>query len=192
MKDLLLWEDEIREHSEHIARILLPFLPQQGTFLDIGANVGLVTQAILRERPDVRAICFEPVAEYAERCQYHNPTAHVRPCGLSQQYAALPLAMDTENLGLNSLLNGVITNPAVRYIPVCPLDGMSIPRPVHLVKIDVEGWEHAVVDGMSSVIAHDHPVLLIEAWDTPVEIAGYTYALVTNTCDYLYLPIAKG
>jgi FkbM family methyltransferase len=64
------------EWEQRLQRIVAPtvveslrWIPRQGgSFIDIGANIGLYSQNVLRERPDARAWLFEPVREHYESC----------------------------------------------------------------------------------------------------------------------------
>lgn len=57
------------------------------------------------------------------------------------------------------------------------IDAINLPNKVHLVKIDVEGNELKVIQGMLELLKRDHPVLIIENNDDSlvkfIESLGY-------------------
>jgi hypothetical protein len=48
------------------------------------------------------------------------------------------------------------------HILSMPLDGLSLPRSVRLVKIDAEGHELSVLRGMTGLLERDRPALIVE------------------------------
>jgi FkbM family methyltransferase len=60
-------------------------------------------------------------------------------------------------------------------VPTVPLDALAVEHGiarVDVIKIDVEGAEHAVLDGARNIIGRDHPVLLVEVIDGALQRQG--------------------
>ena len=62
------------------------------------------------------------------------------------------------------------------------LDCLCLPKPVKLVKIDVEGQELAVLQGMEGILQKDRPLLIIE--DNTLEIDHFL-----NSLDYIHFQL---
>ena len=64
------WESRLeRVVSETVAQSLRWIPEHGGSFVDVGANVGIYAERVLRDRPDARAWLFEPVRAHYERCR---------------------------------------------------------------------------------------------------------------------------
>jgi len=148
--------------------------------IDVGANVGAFSAAILSECPDCRVQAFEAIPAYAryaaQRLEADEARVTVWPFGLGDADATLSLWMDTSNLGWNTLV-GQKSNANMKEIParVMPFDNFVERRraagfdPAHIraIKIDTEGAEWRVIRGMHRTLAALCPrvPLLVEvAW----------------------------
>ena len=152
-----------------------------GTFIDIGANIGLVTVPVL-ERTGSRGIAFEPeprnVALLArnlarhglsERCELHAAACYSRP-------GRLPLALSTTNLGDHRLQpeHGAPLERSVVSVPALRLDDVlrdrDLPRPI-VMKLDTQGSEVKVLEGAVETLARaDH--LISEFWPEGIVAQG--------------------
>jgi len=47
-----------------------------------------------------------------------------------------------------------------------------VPRPIKFVKMDVEGWEASVIDGMAQILEQDRPCLTLEGNPRTLKLAG--------------------
>lgn len=138
----------------------------KGTCLDVGANMGVITQALLVAGHKV--IAFEPQplicdilrenCAFTESTQYtvHN-TAVGALCGTAEmpkvQYAA---KNNFGGLGIgDKSIYGNIT------VPLITIDSLNL-SDVGFIKIDVEGFEYEVLVGAAETIKRCKPVLYIE------------------------------
>lgn len=155
--------------QREIARLLRP----GDVFYDVGANVGFFTLLAARLVGDAGCVCaFEPNPRNAHAIRENarlNGMANVRVIE-----AAAGREPRTEELLITAWDGGgaLAASPArpaspVERIPVrvVPLDAFirdeRLPAPT-LVKIDVEGVEAEVLEGMADTIARAKPVLLYE------------------------------
>lgn len=138
-------------------RMLAEQLPQGGWLVDIGANVGGYGLLLAEARPDLRLLCVEPDPDMADRLEANialndlGRRVRVERAAVTAQAGEVQLYRDSRNRGQNSLLtvaegqrDDVITVPAKPLLAL--LDEWQIARPVAL-KLDIEGFEHAVLQG---------------------------------------------
>lgn len=140
-----------------------------GTFIDVGANIGLVSIPVL-ERTGSIGIAFEPEPgnfEFLSR----NVARHGLQSKIELHAAAcyserthLPLALSGDNLGdhrlqgkdSTPLSRATIDVPAVRLDDV--LRGRELPHPI-VIKLDTQGSEVRVLEGAVETLARaDHVV----------------------------------
>jgi len=148
-----------------IAKVL-EHLPDEGTLIDIGANVGVVTAAAIAER-DATVYAFEPVPTYADYCQRRNPDARIYPVALGYECERKTLWLDETNLGWNTFETGKTGEGMTPVdVKVMPLDMYPEIAP-DVVKVDVEGYEWAVLRGAHEMLRRHRPVLVVElGWGT--------------------------
>lgn len=148
-----------------------------GTYLDIGANIGLTTIPIAQ---DPRVIChaFEPAPvnlrhfkrNVATNCQHGNVTLH--EIALYDRSCTLELELSSDNMGdhrirvkteSGSFFEQDRTTVAVRAERLdSVLEGDKLRRPL-VVKSDTQGAEPAVFAGGGKILATSE-LLLFEYW----------------------------
>jgi len=141
-------------------------------FVDVGANIGAITLYALLSGYFRHVLALEPDPHnrgILERNIKHNGFAEhvtVIPAAASDRTATQTFYRDARNFGAHSLEAGFSRGQGeAREIPVAPLDhlvrdaGYS-PGDIGLLKIDVEGHEHAVLRGMPEILACGPPLML--------------------------------
>jgi FkbM family methyltransferase len=141
---------------------------EQGTLLDIGANVGLIT--LLLADKIQHAILFEPnpvaAARARENLTLNNLGFEVHELALSDQAGTVEI----ENAGgvdsCNRTVVGFTTTLPTISVTRNTLDSFLAERgarlaPISAVKIDIEGHENAALRGMSGMLASDRPRLVM-------------------------------
>ncbi|MGV3638657.1 MAG: FkbM family methyltransferase [Flavobacteriales bacterium] len=163
----------------------LPRLEKEGVVLDIGAHIGYTTLAFAAMYPERNVVAFEPNPVNRERFQVNVGLDSTLGQRIALQEEALgdrngevvfqaSDQVDDETSsgghigGITPPLEAkVYTNAGFRSftVPMRRLDDLVQERawgPIALMKIDVEGAEHLVLAGSSSVLALHRPVLSIE------------------------------
>ncbi|MCB1185225.1 FkbM family methyltransferase [bacterium] len=154
--------------QEVLARLLTP----GATFLDVGANVGFFSALAARlVGPRGRVVAFEPVpanADLVARNAAANGLGNVEVvraavsdrCGRGR----LVLAGHAGGASLDSV--AAPPDPVGEIeVDLVTLDAWLAARPEvrpDVVKIDVEGAEPEVLDGMVGVVARHRPLLVVE------------------------------
>lgn len=147
------------------------------TVLDIGANIGVQTLSYaIAVGSTGKVVSFEPHPATFKRLEEHlhmNSTKNVHALNMGIGPTETTLTM-YEVVGSNSGMNRIINNMEVpeRFphveVKVSPLGkalaGAGIDR-INAIKIDVEGYEMAVLRGCEAELVRDKPILLIELDD---------------------------
>lgn len=154
-----------------VARKAMAF--RQGAIIDVGCNIGHFMQLCLLGDRSRRYVGFDPnpaCCYYLENFIRENalPAHSVLPVGLSNRTEALPLlkngpfdvcATVNDRLNLESRFDSrgvTVTVPGDRLLPQLGLDEIA------LVKIDVEGHELEVLEGLEQTIARERPLFAFE------------------------------
>jgi FkbM family methyltransferase len=140
-----------------------------GTFWDVGANIGWTSLQVAVTFPEASIYAFEPSSKNRQRLANHLNTNSVRgnivPYGLGSGKNTFRLYSVLEsNPGMNRILASENDLP-FEEIDVVTGDyyWQTIGKPkVDLIKIDVEGFEMAVLNGMEELISKLNPKLFIE------------------------------
>jgi len=146
--------------------------PEDLVFWDIGANVGLYSVLFASKHPNSRVVAFEPnqkVHSLLEKNLCLNKLSNVviEEVALSNLDGKGNLLTQESRLGAGKLdLNSDILESEMNLVVTTgktflKLHPESIPN---LVKIDVEGHEPEVIQGMLEVIQEHKPTLTIEVF----------------------------
>jgi FkbM family methyltransferase len=146
--------------------------PTGGLFVDVGANVGLYTCEMARHLGEGGAvIAVEPFERSAELLRANIAlnrlnNVEVIEAAASDSPGTLPL-YEPPSGGLASSGHLRVVDPGgwvqVGSTPTVRLDELLGDRHIDAVKVDVEGHEMAVMEGLGSVIDRCRPILLCEA-----------------------------
>lgn len=156
-------------------RALRPLVERGGTFLDVGANIGLFSVLAKKAQPALEVIAFEPVPEILWQCtDFHAAN------GLAAEVHCLALSDADERTVLywpqhDGELSSAATlssdswqarkRPRELIVESTRLDsllqGRILGRPLTL-KIDVEDCEAAVLRGAQRTIAEYRPLIVCE------------------------------
>lgn len=165
-----------REKQLEFARALRP----GAVVYDIGANVGfytLLSSVLVGDQGRVYA--FEPVPRNVRYLRQHirlNHLHNVEVLELAVGESAGEASFD-DTLGHSV---GRLSTAGRLCVEVATLDGLmaaDVLQPPHVLKIDVEGAEAAVLTGALGVLRHHHPVIFLARNPRPKR----TRALSGNT-----------
>lgn len=139
-------------------RFFAQFFEPGDLVFDVGANRGDMSDALLRG--GARVVAFEPQSEMVEvveaRCG-PNPNLTVLRCGVGAEEGTATLFVNAGHTGASSMLEdwGEAPSAAPRVVPVVTLRDMieRYGRPRY-VKIDVEGLEVAVLEGLIEAVPY--------------------------------------
>ena len=157
-------------------RLAVDWISPGDCVLDIGANIGhytaLFSQAV---GPNGRVFAFEPMPESFEllaanvaRMAHRNVTL-VNAAASSTSGERGMIAPQFESGLTNYYMAQIVDDNAEHSVFTCPIDSLSIPNRVSLIKIDVEGHEYDALLGMTSLIERNSPRLIVEGTSDRVE-----------------------
>jgi len=136
--------------------------------IDVGANVGHYTARMSElVGPTGRIIALEPVAETfavlaanAQHFRFSNVT--LLNLAASDESTCCRFSIPTWPDGtLNTYLAHVDPHGPISCLAV-RLDALELPLPIRLAKIDAEGHEVRVLNGMRRLLQRDRPVVILE------------------------------
>lgn len=165
----------IYKHGAYERRFLdfiAPRFPAGAVALDVGANIG--NHALFLAKRFAQIHAFEPNPTVLARLRRNialnglaNVTVH--PVGLGKEQAVLPFRENNDgNLGASGFLKpgeevGALSRQleleiaqADAYVAALGLDRLDF------VKMDVEGWEPSLFEGLAGTIARFRPVVAFE------------------------------
>jgi len=149
--------------------VILKFLPETGTFIDVGANIGTLAIPIANARPQVSVICIEAdtnIHRFLQENVSQNGCERVQIVSCvagptDGQLVAFYRAPD-DKFGMGSL------GPQFCNVPIMlqqqSLDNMLTRMDIHqvdVIKIDVEGAEVGVLRGAQRLLASERPPTVV-------------------------------
>jgi FkbM family methyltransferase len=172
--DLSWWPDRTtyflgRWHDAHLMLFARKHIKPTDTVLDVGANRGEFS--LFASTLAGQVIAFEPnpkMVSILRRDTERNSVANTRvePFGLGNENAALPLYVPSHNPGEASFCgNGEAVSAEIRR-------GDELGLSPNFIKIDVEGFEPFVIDGLRETITKHRPVIVTEVVRSNLEAAG--------------------
>ena len=144
---------------------------QHNAFIDVGANIGQHSLFMSNYAPQV--IAFEPFAKVSQRLKHHIAlnnidNIQVVDVALSDRVENLDFYAPTgRNQGIGSFdasttEKGNIPSEKLALMPGDTYFATNPEYSVQLMKIDVEGFEHKVLKGLSTTLSRHRPVLVCE------------------------------
>ena len=161
---------------------LIQSLVREGdTVVDVGANIGFFTLLASRAVGSTgRVIAFEPVASTCAALTANlrlNGTTNVTIHELALSNVAGTVMIHEgppRNKGLSSI-RPIEEASAQRCVPVSPFDAIDIGQGnIRLIKIDVEGAEQLVLEGMQNTLRAQRPDMVVEITDTFLRNFGHS------------------
>ena len=147
------WYGGLHEPSE--MAFVLHALRAEDLFADVGANIGSYT-VLAAGAVGADVIAVEPLPSTFERLQRNirlngiNNRVQAHCCGLSNEAGRL---LFTSDLDTTNSVATVERPGSTEWIPVNTLDALCSQRTPSVIKIDVEGYESAVLDGAKKTLS---------------------------------------
>ncbi len=158
-------------------RCLVPFIGRDSFVLDVGACFGFYTVPLAKaaSRIGARVLAFEPVAANLAVLESNiaangvSGWVDVFPVGLANQTGVGLARVEPQGLGNAAIVAGAVdmTGSEPATVHLASLDELQVPmscvgRRCTLVKMDVEGFEIAVLEGGRHFVQDHRPVIFGE------------------------------
>jgi FkbM family methyltransferase len=144
-------------YESRVRELIIDALPTFGTFIDVGANIGIWSYPFSKKFNKV--IAYEPSPRNLE-CLYNNvQEVEIHEAGLGDTNSTLNFVDSMDNCG-----NAHIVNKKKKHsyeIEVRRLDDENL-QECNLIKIDVQGYEWQVIQGAKQTIEKFTPWVIFE------------------------------
>jgi FkbM family methyltransferase len=160
-------------HEPHVMQILRELVQPGWTVVDIGANIGYSALVLAKYAgPTGKVYAFEPLTENFKMLQENIQLNHssnivaenlavmARP-GQIELRSATPGAL-TWVASVNVAEDSAVESQSVTAVSLDDYVQHHDVGRIHFVKMDVEGAEGSVLEGMTAILKRDQPVLMIE------------------------------
>lgn len=177
-----VWEPRTTEYiKEHLKKGM--------TFVDVGAQVGYYS--ILASKLGAKVIAFEPSSSNRDALEKNikdnECDIQVFGLALSDENKSGLLHTDTTPGQYSLISNDHSGYDHCERVDIVKYDGLDISAP-DFIKIDCEGSERQVLEGMTNVLNTDQPItLIIEDWRNDITewlVRNYGFNLVTTERKY--------
>jgi len=161
------------EYEQKNINIIQALVTNDSVFIDVGANIGLVSLAILNKCPSCRVVSFEPspntiqlLLRTAQTSNFYERW-HVIPKALGNDIGTLDFFAASPDMGAFDGFRDTKRAGETKKVSVSVTtldnewEAMGKPT-VSFIKIDVEGAEIMVLQGATNCIKHERPHILIE------------------------------
>lgn len=158
-----------RESEYELMELLVNELQPEDVFLDVGSHIGIIAGFVSEAEPDSRVIAVEPYPPNVEALRETAKRSGGAPIEIIQQ----PLSDTREEISLSTPdlpgtrgLSSIAKNVGGSSINVESITGDElvnsgrIPQP-NIIKIDVEGAEGKVIDGLKETLKSPNCRLVI-------------------------------
>jgi len=159
------------EYGEIEAQLLLQLVSGPGAVVEVGANIGSHTVALARRAAAVGAevIAFEPQpVVFQNLCAnlalngIQNVRAWPWACGAQPETVFFPRQNYLQAGNFGGVSMQASADPDLVSVPCLRLDDVIGESDVCLLKIDVEGFELAALQGAAGILQRSRPVLYVE------------------------------
>jgi FkbM family methyltransferase len=158
-----------RELHEEVAigAILASSLRSDATYVDIGSNRGQILREAVRVAPRGRHLAFEPIPALAGDLAREFPDVDCRPLALGAEIGTAKFCHFRSLDGWSGLrrsrqISDERGDPEYIDVNVSTLDSEIGELKPSVVKIDVEGAEHDLLEGARGVLSTARPVVIFE------------------------------
>lgn len=173
-------------YESHLVYCIYHLVDKGDICLDIGANQGYtamhmaraagITGSVVAIEPT--RVAFERLTQNVQRNRYHSIICVNTAAGDLQ--TTLEMWYDPEECGYSSVYNKPSETSVREIVSVKPVDiivreslGNNALQQIRFVKIDVEGYEPPVLDGMPQILSQSQPILWIEVNPPVLAKGGY-------------------
>jgi len=138
-----------------------------GLFVDIGANVGNHTIYVSKFLSPSRIILFEPNSAAIDILKTNlslNGCANIFTQYLGIALGGREMRLKGSTPNINNLGNTMYSEAENGDVLCLPGDALLLNEPVEFIKLDVEGMETEILEGLSATVTRWRPTMFVEVW----------------------------
>jgi FkbM family methyltransferase len=164
--------------------------------LDIGAHIGSFAYRLDKLAPQGTLTLIEALPHKARLLRRRFPNATVLETAVSDSDGTATFFENLDQSGFSSLANRASRGRTVaREVPQARIDTLMPDAEVDFIKIDVEGFEFAALQGAAQLIARSQPTIVFEAGatvdsDLEGDQGDDLFSLLTDTHGYRVWSVA--
>lgn len=172
---------------------------EPGSFVDAGANIGMICVPIARRRPETRIVAIEAQRQISHvlaanilNNQAYNIDMFNLAVGEAEGLADFPSISIAAHQNFAMIGFKHIGRVAGESVRVVPLDDLA-PADTRLIKLDVEGHEVDALRGAAKLLQRRQAIWLVEANRSNPESAAQTAEIFTKAgyrLFWFYSPVA--
>ncbi len=154
-------------------------VPNEGIILDIGANIGITTVPLAREKPQAQVFSFEPMPDNLAALRkvvsfFKLKNVKIFDLALGESDGELTMVMpvikNVKMQGLSHIYKGDDEISGERQISVKAksldnLEELQGSSRISGIKIDVENFEYFVLKGGVNLLTKHTPLIYCELWE---------------------------
>jgi FkbM family methyltransferase len=177
-KEIGGWLRDRRTWAQAEGRFLRNVLKPGMNAIDIGANIGYFTLLCAHAiGPTGRVLAIEAEPEFVLQLRENVAlnalqNVEVLPVAAHRQSGMMAVWRNSENFG-GSFVYPADADSSSPPIQAVRLDDVLNPgTPIDVIKIDIEGMDHAAVHGLQRTIRRWRPIMLVEYHPLAIELFG--------------------
>jgi FkbM family methyltransferase len=149
------------KYEKYETALMMSQIGKNDVMVDVGANIGYYTMLLAKRAKKVYAL--EPDKEIFAILKKNVEANNLKNvvllnCAASDKKETKYLVKDKENFG-----NSRLSDKKGEMVNCLRLDDILVnEQKISAIKIDVQGWEPAVIEGAKKVIERDYPTLFLE------------------------------
>lgn len=155
-------------YEPEITALLAAALPDDGTYIDVGAHIGIHALPVARAKPQARVVAFEPTPDSANRLRYaarQLPNVELVESALGATRGTVRLRADPDFDRHDAAVRSVAgPGEIVGEFPIETLDRWATMNALHrldVIKLDVEGHELEALKGARQTLTALRPSLVV-------------------------------
>lgn len=183
-------------YEKELLEYFKEYMPTNGIVYDIGANIGNHTLYFSRTLNPKKIYSFEPAKELFETLNFNIKVNGFKNIELFNYAVGKEIGEALLNYNHKNTGASNISSDGHELVKSVALDKLKIEKP-DFVKIDVEGFEYDVIQGMQKILQVSSPVLWIEIFSDNYFVVDQlleelNYVQVDRYLDnYIYVRLTK-
>lgn len=179
--------------------------------VDVGSNVGAFIDCSLEFCPDATLLAFEPVRDYYQYTigKYKDlDNVHIENLALSDRNGTADIFVATQNIGWNTMVEEMVDDDNANNVEIIKTTSFDLYLDyaeladvlIDIIKIDTEGYEYKVINGMKRFLKRQKPAILCEIgwgknhpfWEEELAAFDYLHSLGYKEKDDIVVESLRG